>query len=113
MALDLASIDDSSVDWELFQQTPDMRRYRLEYEPGKFIVRTEYLSEKALLAQNKQLYDESHGQKFGNGKIVARIPLNVFYKDFAPRLKDGDDDFAKWFLNHDNNRAYRTFRGRV
>jgi hypothetical protein len=39
--------------------------------------------------------------------------LNVFYRDFASRLKDGDEDFMKWWLNGDGNRPYRTFRGRV
>jgi hypothetical protein len=44
---------------------------------------------------------------------MASIPLNVFYRDLAPRLKDGDADYVKWFLNNEQNRPYRTFRGKV
>ena len=75
--------------------------------------KTENLLEDELLARNRELLNASHGQRFGDGKVVASIPLNIFYRDFAKRLKEGDADFVKWWLNSDQNRPYRTFRGRV
>lgn len=72
--------------------------------------------EESLLKFNQESLNMSHGKRFADepiGTRVASVPLNVFYRDMAPRLKEGDQDFMKWFLNHDNNRPYRTFRGRV
>lgn len=87
--------------------------YWVDKANGLGFRKTENLTEDALLAQNKESLNDSYGQRFGDGKIVGRVPLNVFYRDFAPRLKEGDDDFVKWWLNNDQNRPYRTFRGRV
>lgn len=78
--------------------------------------KTENLVEESLLAQNRESLNDSYGKRFRDDPIgtkIASVPLNVFYRDFAPRLKDGDGDFAKYWLNHESNRPYRTFRGRV
>jgi hypothetical protein len=85
----------------------------VDRERGIFFRKTENLAEPALLENNKRLFDESQSQRFGDGRVVSRIPLNVFYRDFAKRMKDGDTDFMKHWLNSDENRPYRTFRGRV
>lgn len=75
--------------------------------------KTENLVEEDLLAQNRERLNDSQGQRFGDGKVVASVPLNVFYRDFASRLREGDTDFMRWWLNNDENRPYRTFRGKV
>lgn len=80
---------------------------------GIFFRRTTNLAEPAMLEDNRRLLDESQTQRFGDGRVVARVPLNVFYRDFASRLKDGDEDFMKSWLNNGDNRPYRTFRGKV
>lgn len=89
-----------------------MRRYRLPFgEEGSFIIRTEYLAEDTLLEQNRQLLNESDGKSFGDGRVVARVPLNKLYQDFAGRWNDAD--FTRWYLNRDENRPFRTFRGKI
>jgi hypothetical protein len=85
----------------------------VDREKGIFFRKTENLAEPAMLKDNSRLLDESYGKRFGDGQVVARIPLNTFYRDFAKRLKDGDQDFFKWQLNHQDYRPFRTFRGRV
>jgi hypothetical protein len=80
---------------------------------GYTFRKTENLVEDELIARNQDSLNESHGKRFGDGRVVGRIPMNVFYRDFAKRLKEGDSDFMKWWLNHSDNRPYRTFRGRV
>jgi hypothetical protein len=87
--------------------------YWVDKANGVGFRKTENMVEDTLLAANKQQYDDSFTQRFGEEQKVASIPLNIFYRDVAPRLKEGDEDFTKWFLNHENNRPYRTFRGRV
>lgn len=87
--------------------------YWVDKANGVGFRKTENLVEDELLARNRESFNDSHGKRFGDGKIIASVPLNVFYRDFAARLKDGDEDFVKHWLNSDQNRPYRTFRGRV
>lgn len=89
-----------------------MRRYRLPFgEDGSFLIRTEYLADETLQEENRQRFNDSQTQRFGEGRVVARIPMNVLFKEFAGRWTD--HDFTKWFLNRDENRPFRTFRGKV
>lgn len=103
--------------WEFDGVSSDgLRRhyvYWMDREKGLGFRKTENIVESELIAQNQESLNDSHGKRFGDGKIIGRIPMNVFYRDFAKRLKEGDNDFTKWWLNHSENRPYRTFRGRV
>lgn len=90
--------------------------YWIDKANGVGFRKTENLVEEELIAQNQDSLNESHGKRFRDdvvGTKIASTPLNIFYRDIAPRLKDGDEDFMKWWLNRDQNRPYRTFRGRV
>lgn len=101
------------------QSEDGLRRYYVHWidkEKGLGFRKTENVTEEALLKFNKESLDMSHGQRFKDDAIgtrMASIPLNIFYRDLAPRLKEGDSDYIKWFLNHEQNRPYRTFRGKV
>ena len=88
----------------------------IDKEKGLGFRKTENIVEEQLLAQNRESLNDSYGKRFNDspmGTRMASTPLNIFYRDIAPRLKDGDKDFMKWWLNHENNRPYRTFRGKV
>ena len=90
--------------------------YWIDKAKGLGFRKTENLIEAELIARNRESFNDSHGKRFKDdamGTKIASTPLNVFYRDIAPRLKEGDDDYLKWWLNHENNRPYRTFRGRV
>lgn len=106
--------------WEFEKMSDDgLRRhyvYWIDKANGTCFRKTENLVEEQLLAQNRESLNDSYGKRFSNDAIgtkVASIPLNVFYRDFAKRLKDGDTDFIKNWLNRDENRPYRTFRGKL
>lgn len=86
--------------------------YWIDKETGTFVRKKEQLIEKELLDMNKHQMDESQTKRFGDGYVTARMPLNVYFRDIAPRLKEGDDDYLKWWLNHEENRPFRTFRGK-
>lgn len=110
---DPQQINADSAAWELYEVGNGFRRFRLELEPGKFIIRTEYLADDELIADNKRLYDESLTQRFGDGKVVARIPLNKFFSELGSKIKEGDEEHLRWWLNRDQARPYRTFRGKL
>lgn len=118
--LDPTKIDPKRIPddaWEFEGITPDgLGRtfiFWVDKETGTFIRKKENLVEQEILDFNKHQFDESQTKRFGDGQSVARMPLNVFYRDFAPRLKEGDKDFTKWWLNHEDNRPYRNFRGKI
>lgn len=93
-----------------------MRRSYVCHVDGYVFRKTENLVESELLARNRESLNDSYGKRFRDDAVGTRIastPLNIFYRDIAPRLKEGDKDFMRWWLNHENNRPYRTFRGRV
>ncbi len=103
-------------DWEVYEVTPEYRRSRLWLDETRYIVRTEYLQDEELIELNRQEFNDSQTQRFKDdavGTKVASIPLNRFYQDVAPRLKDGDKDFLPWYLDRSENRWMRTFRGTI
>ena len=85
----------------------------IDREKGIFVRKTENLAEPQIIAENRQMYNDSFGRRFGDMPLVARIPLNEFYQQFPQRLADGDNDFVKWYLNSERAKPFRTFRGRV
>ena len=106
--------------WEFEKLSDDgLRRhyvYWIDKANGLGFRKTENLTEDALLAANRESFNDSYGKRFSDepiGTKMASIPLNIFYRDFPQFLKDGDTDFIKNWLNRDENRPYRTFRGRV
>jgi hypothetical protein len=128
MSTKLTEDDVRNCTWTLDQVTPDYRRYvgrGTHPVTGVEIVvqKTEYLAEDALMARNADERNETDNRRWTQGSgsdrngvplvKVASIPLNKFYADFAPRLKEGDKDFGRWWLGRDENQPFRTRRGKV
>lgn len=115
---DPSRIPDDQWTFEGMSQDGLRRHYIhwIDRENGLGFRKTENVVDDELLALNRESLNDSYGKRFSDDAIgtrMASIPLNVFYRDFASRLKEGDTDFIKWWLNRDQNRPYRTFRGTV
>lgn len=125
---DLAKVDPSTIPedkWEFEAFAPDgsgftsicwIQRPCPEFPDGVYFRRKVNTFEHELLKQNRQQYDTD--QKFSRkgselDAKVASIPLNKFLNDFAEPLKQGDKDFTKWWLNKDENRPFRTIKGKI
>lgn len=111
-----SEIHADKIDWTLYEVEPGFRRYYGFLEDGHMVVKTEVIDDEELVALNQQEYNDSLTQRFKDdplGTKIASTPLNIWYRDVAPRLAVGEKDYLKWWLNHENNRPYRTFRGRV
>jgi|18_taG_2_1085343.scaffolds.fasta_scaffold26771_2 hypothetical protein len=118
--IDLAQADPSRIPdnlWEFQGYADDGQSaiyyYWVDKTEGIYFQKKQFLQENELFKLNKFQREESESKRFGDGQSVARIPLNVFYRDIAPRVKDGDDEFMKWWLNHEDNVQYRNFRGKL
>lgn len=113
--IDPSKIPDSA--WKLIEVTPLYRRYQCVLDDyGSYVIKTDYVENDKLIDQNKELHNDSYGQRFGDGKVVARIPMNVLYdprNQIIEKMQQGDDDHLKWVLNSDKFRPFRTFRGHI
>lgn len=118
--------DISSDQWEVFEVTPLYRRSRLwiDREKGSYVQRTEFFADEQLQALNAEERNARDGKRWSSGMgsekggnvpmvRIARTPLNKFFADLAPRIKQGDEDHMKWWLQQEQNQPFRTRSGRV
>ena len=111
---DYESIPDSA--WELLAETPTHRVWIHHLDEHRSVTKTEYLFTEELLTGNQFLRNETDGERWGDNPLVARIPLNVLYSSqhqIMEKLREGDRDHMKWWLNRSENEMYRTKRGKV
>lgn len=112
-----ASFDPSMIrddQWKFTGWSSDgLRKHYTYTDPALNITiqKTENLLDAEIIEDNKQSYNDSDGKRWGDGKVVASIPLNVLYRDFEGRWND--PDFTDWYLNNPENRHWRKFKGNV
>jgi hypothetical protein len=67
-----------------------------------------------VLEANRERFNDSYGQRWGDGRVVASIPNGIYYHgDFAAATEARDEAWLKRFLNDPDNQKLRTFRGRI
>lgn len=80
------------------------------------VWRTQVVAEDVLIEANRQSFNDSEGKRWGDGRMVARIPLNVLFdptRDIAAKLREGDRDHLGHWLDSEDARPFRTFKGRI
>lgn len=66
-----------------------------------------------ILEANKAKMNASIGQRFGTGKIVASIPLPLYYDKIVPARQQKDTAYINRILNDSDYEKLRTFGGRL
>jgi hypothetical protein len=127
--LRLTEADCRNVTWEVVEVTPEYRRsigrgtHPVTGLPIE-VMRTEFLADEALQALNAERRNNTAGKRWSSGMgsekggnvpmvHVGSVPLNKYFADFAPRARQGDKDFARWFFNRDENLPFRTREGKL
>lgn len=128
MTLKLTEDEVQNCSWQLVETTKDYRRWighGTHPVTGVAITvqKTEYLAEAALVARNAEERNDADKTRWTQGSgsdkngvplvKVASVPLNKFIADFATAEKEGDRDFARWWLEQEQNQPFRTRSGRV
>jgi hypothetical protein len=85
--------------------------FHFDESTGKAVIENRQNVE-SLIETNKAIRNESAGHRFGDGKRVASIPMNV-YMDLMQRGILADRKKFKAWLNDPDNEAWRVFPGRV
>lgn len=96
----------------LIADSPWSRSWISEDEQGK-LVTCDVSYTGPILDANKQQLNSSAGKRWGDGQVVARIPLDMYFKDFNKARKNGDTQWVKRFLNDSDNSKLRTFEGKL
>ena len=89
------------------------RVWEAPYDDHMTIVKTEYYATEEFFGANSEEYKDSEGQKFGDFRKVASIPMHIWARKLAEAQRNGDQKYIKKFLNDYDNRCYRTFKGKI
>jgi hypothetical protein len=125
----LTEADCRNVTWQVVEVTPTYRRsvghgtHPVSGVPIE-VMKTEFLADEPLQALNAEERNSRDGKRWSSGAgsekggnvpmiRAARIPLNKLYAEIVPRMKQGDEDHLKWWLNRDENQPFRTKSGRL
>lgn len=100
--------------WYFMDDNPltGIRHWGLDTEDGT-IIRTEYYMAVPFMEANQQQRNATDGQRFGNFRHVASIPMHIWAREIVPRQQQHDDKSLRKWLNDIDNRAFRTFGGKV
>ena len=106
--------DPDSLDWELEDDDPmtGTRIYTAEVD-GMIVQRTEYYVADDLIEANKEIQKMTDNQRWGDGQIVASLPLPFLYSKFGEDIRDGDNTRIERFLNDPDYKFLRTKRGNI
>lgn len=124
LKIDPSTIQQRDDGWEVYEVTPLYRRSRLWLDDKRYICRTETFIDEPVQALNAEERKVMDGKRWTSGSgsdrggnmpmvRVARIPVNKFLADFSEKLKEGDEDHAKWLLNSESYAPFRTRSGRL
>lgn len=106
-------------DWQVMSSEPDFGTYTLYLDvgDGHAVTCKVQLDTEPLFDQNHADEAASQGQRFGDGKVVARIPLHLMYgselKEVGKAMDVGDQRYVAKVLNDPDFKKLRSFRGRI
>lgn len=98
-------------DWVLFSFDPIAGVERW-YNPKENLFRTVSQAD-AIMNANKQAQANTAGKKWGDGRVVASIPLDLYYRELAPAIEQDDHKHVKRWINDSDNRAWRQKEGNI
>ena len=105
-------------DWRVFSANVDAATYTLAADIGDaYLTVTVQLDTEPLFDMNRADEAESNGKRFGDGKIVARIPMHLLYANEAGNigqaLDEGDRKHVRRVLNDSEFFKFRSHRGKL
>lgn len=116
-------MEDKPGDWRVFSANPDSGSYTLieieqEGEDKAFLVTYKVqLDTSPLFDMNHEDLVDSNGKRFGDGKVIARVPEHLLYSNEAGNLgrafAEDDKAHVRRVLNDPDYAKFRSFRGRL
>ena len=108
--MDLGALKSTSV---LFDDpVAGTRIMEYEFDLGT-VHKTEWYAADDFIEAVTEERNASEGDRFGDMRRVATIPMHIWAREIAPRQSDGNTGSIKRWLNSDRAKAFRTFKGKV
>ena len=98
-------------DWVLFSFDPTSGVERW-YNPKEDLFRS-ISHVDGIVNANKEAQNNSAGNAWGDGQVVASIPLETYYETLLPAIQQEDHKYVARWLNDGDNRAWRQKEGVV
>lgn len=129
LTIKLTEADCANVTWTVVEVADGWRRsigrgtHPVTGTPIE-VMRTEFLADEELQELNtaernsrdsKAWSAGSGTDKGGNMPLirVGRIPINKMLAEIAPKMREGDKDHLKWWLEQERNKPFRTKSGNL
>jgi hypothetical protein len=116
-AEDIAFIESTRPDgggWRVFEYFPDIPKvsWAKMDDNQQMTVRT-VMPVDDILERNERLRNETVGERWGDGKRVASIPIHIWQRELAEAQREGDDKYVNRWLNDPDHKAFRTKDGKL
>jgi hypothetical protein len=103
-------------DWRLVDYDPftDISEWYLYNDDNTITLRKVQHNVDKLLSHNAEQFNSQLGDRWGDGKVVAKIPQNVF-EDLGldDAFANKDQAYISKVLNDSDNARLRTFKGNI
>lgn len=114
----IAEMADKPGDWRVFSANPQTGVYSLMADIGEAFVQYKVqLNTQPIFDMNREDENDSTGKRFGDGKVVARIPDHLLWSNEAGNLgrafAEDDKKHVRKILNDSDFAKFRSFRGRL
>jgi hypothetical protein len=127
LTIKLTEADCANVTWTVIEVADGWRRsvghgtHPITGVPIE-VMRTEFLADEELQKLNTEERNSRDGKRWSAGAgsekggnvpliRVGRIPMNKLLTEIAPKMREGDKDHLKWWLERDENQPFRTKSG--
>jgi hypothetical protein len=99
--------------WVMVGDNESYRHWELDLG-DRIIRKSECKHVWKLLEDNQREMNENAGRRWGDGKSIGSVPMNVYFQSgLAQANQQRDWNFVKRFWNDPDNKKLRKFPGRI
>jgi hypothetical protein len=84
----------------------------VEQEDGQIATCVQTIVQPLLDANREELH-ENAGKRWNDGRVLARLPMDIYFRIIAPARKAGDEAYVRKILNDGDYAKFRTFPGKI
>lgn len=100
-------------DWRLLEIDPITQKQVWMLDEGSKIRIRTVAPVDNMLDMNAEAAANSLNTRWGDGKVVARLPMHVWQRQLAPAINEGDEKYVRRWLNDSDHAKFRTRAGKV
>lgn len=107
-------------DWKVIYSAPSVGKYTLQgdIDEKRAAIVNITLDIEPILDENAEFYNNANGQRWGDGRRVASVPLGLRFgenelRGLGEAQNAGDEKYVRKVLNDPDFRKFRTFPGKL